>query len=61
MLFLWVNASCFVIYTTLALILLLYKLRGVPIEARTRNNVAAYIFTFFCKFSPELNQLVIYS
>ena len=47
-LFFIVNSFCFLTYTTLSAVLTT-KLRGVPIERRTKVIMLVYILTFLCK------------
>lgn len=50
--FLGVNATCFVLYSTLAIVMRC-KLRGVPLEQRTVNLILIYVFIFACKPHPN--------
>ena len=43
-----VNAFCFLTYTALSVVLIA-KLRGVPIERRTKIIMLVYVLTFLCK------------
>ena len=47
-LFFIVNAICFLTYTSLSVVLTT-KLRGVPIERRTKVIMLVYVLTFLCK------------
>jgi hypothetical protein len=47
-LFFIVNAICFLTFTSLSMVLTT-KLRGVPIERRTKVIMLVYVLTFLCK------------
>ena len=51
LLYLGLNAFCFVVYTSLA-IFTFSKIRGVRIESRTKQIVAVFISIFLCNRFP---------
>jgi hypothetical protein len=50
-----VNAFCFLIYTTLSVVVTT-KLRGVSIERRTKMIMLVYVLTFLCMEKKSLIQ-----